>query len=526
MTNKLKRSHYCGAISEANIKEEATVMGWVQRIRDMGGIIVVDLRDKAGILQVVFDVQYVGEKTFNKVEELRNEFVIAVSGKIRPRDEETYNPNIPTGTVELRAENLEILSRSKPLPFPVEDNINVREEVRFTHRYLDLRRPKLYKNLALRHETVKAIRYYLESNDFMEVETPILTKSTPEGARDYLVPSRIHEGKFYALPQSPQIFKQLLMVSGIDKYYQLAKCFRDEDLRADRQPEFTQIDIELSFVDQEDVLNYMESLFKYVFSQVMMIEYKKDFPRISYQEAMDLYGTDKPDIRFDMKIVDLSHIAKDCGFKVFRSAIEKGGAVRALNIQGGNSLSRNEIDYLTELAIDYGAQGMAWIGIEDDGSLRTLLTKFLTKEEVESIIETVKGEPGDLIIFCADQLPVVYRTLGNLRLHIADKLGLRKKDQFEFLIVTDFPLLEWSEEEERYVAMHHPFTMPVEVDKFLKGEDLDKIRAKSYDFVLNGVELGSGSIRIHRQDVQEKMFEVLGLSKEEIEERFGFILEA
>ncbi|HLS52964.1 MAG TPA: aspartate--tRNA ligase, partial [Tissierellaceae bacterium] len=283
MTNKLKRSHYCGAISEANIKEEATVMGWVQRIRDMGGIIFVDLRDKAGILQVVFDVQYVGEKTFNKVEELRNEFVIAVSGKIRPRDEETYNPNIPTGTVELRAENLEILSRSKPLPFPVEDNINVREEVRFTHRYLDLRRPKLYKNLALRHETVKAIRYYLESNDFMEVETPILTKSTPEGARDYLVPSRIHEGKFYALPQSPQIFKQLLMVSGIDKYYQLAKCFRDEDLRADRQPEFTQIDIELSFVDQEDVLNYMESLFKYVFSQVMMIEYKKDFPRISYQ---------------------------------------------------------------------------------------------------------------------------------------------------------------------------------------------------------------------------------------------------
>lgn len=522
----LLRSHYCGRINEDDIGKKATVMGWVQRTRDMGGVIFVDLRDRTGILQVVFNEDDLSKKLFSEVENLRNEYVVAVNGIIEKRDEETYNPNIPTGTVELRGEELEILSKSRSLPFPVEDNINVREELRLKHRYLDLRRPVLYNNLHLRHKTVKAIRRYLEDREFLEVETPILTKSTPEGARDYLVPSRVHPGKFYALPQSPQIFKQLLMVSGVDKYYQVARCFRDEDLRADRQPEFTQVDIEMSFVNQEQVLNYLEGLFKYVFSEVMGIEYTGDFPRMTYQEAMDLYGSDKPDLRFGLPIVDLSNIAKDCGFKVFRSAVDNGGAVRAINIKGGNAFSRNEIDDLTNKAISYGAKGMAWIGIEPNGELRTLLTKFLKESEVNAILKAVKAEPGDLIIFCADELSVVYKTLGNLRLDIGDKLGLRNKDDFKFLIVTDFPLLEWSEEEERYVAMHHPFTMPAEVDKFLKGEDLGNINAMSYDFVLNGVELGSGSIRIHRSDIQQKMFEVLGLSSEDIEDRFGFVIEA
>lgn len=520
------RSHHCGKIREDDIGKKGTVVGWVQRTRDMGGVIFLDLRDNTGILQVVFNEAELSEELFDIAEGLRSEYVVLARGRIEKRDEDTYNPNIPTGTVELRAEELEVLSRSKTLPFPIEDNINVREELRLKHRYLDLRRPELYQNMKLRHQVVKSIRRYLEDADFMEVETPILTKSTPEGARDYLVPSRVHPGKFYALPQSPQIFKQLLMVSGFDRYYQIARCFRDEDLRADRQPEFTQVDMELSFVSQEEVLVHLEGLFKSVFSQVMGIDYSEPFPRMTYQEAMDLYGSDKPDIRFGMEIVDLSDIAKECGFKVFRGAVEDGGAVRAINIKGGNSFSRNEIDDLTNKAVSYGAQGMAWIGIEPNGDLRTLLTKFLNESDVKSILERVKAEPGDLIIFCADKLPVIYRTLGNLRLDIGHRLGLRSKDEFKFLIVTDFPLFEWSEEEERYVAMHHPFTMPVEVDKFLKGEDLEHINAMSYDFVLNGVELGSGSIRIHRRDIQQKMFEILGLSDEDIIERFGFIIEA
>ncbi len=526
MISQEKRSHFCGLLSEEDIGKRAIVMGWVQRVRDMGGVLFVDLRDKTGLLQLVFNIEKTGEEIFALAESLRSEFVVKVDGLIEQRDEETYNPKIPTGKVELRAEALEILSKSKTIPFPIEDDINVNEEIRFTHRYLDLRRPKLYNNLALRHNTSKFIRRYLDDNGFMEVETPILTKSTPEGARDYLVPSRIHEGKFYALPQSPQIFKQLLMVSGIDRYYQVARCFRDEDLRADRQPEFTQVDIEMSFVDQEDVLSYLESMFKKVFSQVMNIDFNEPFPRLTYQEAMDLYGSDKPDIRFDMKIVELSHIAKDCGFKVFKNAVDKGGAVRALNIKGGNSFTRNEIDELTKFAINNGSQGMAWIAIEENGNLRTILDKFLSPNEVKEIIETTKAEAGDLIIFSADKLDIVYKTLGNLRLFIGDKLGLRKKDDYKFLIVTDFPLLEWSEEEGRYIAMHHPFTMPAHVDKFLKGEGLDTMNAKSYDFVLNGIELGSGSIRIHRDDLQKKMFEVLGLSQKDIEERFGFIIEA
>lgn len=522
----LYRTDYCASLRDADIGKKSTVTGWVQRTRDMGGIIFLDLRDKTGILQVVFDLQDIGEEMFLDVENLRNEYVVKVQGVIRKRDEETYNPNIPTGTIELKATDLEILSKSKTLPFPVEDYINVKEELRLKYRYLDLRRPHLYDNLALRHKTTKAIRRYLDDMDFMEVETPILTKSTPEGARDYLVPSRMEQGKFYALPQSPQIFKQLLMVSGVDRYYQIARCFRDEDLRADRQPEFTQVDMELSFVNQEDVLNYLEGLFKHIFSQVMDMDFKEKFPRITYQKAMDLYGSDKPDLRFGMEIVDLSDIAKKCGFKVFRNVVDQGGAVRALNIKGGNSFSRNEIDELTDKATSYGAKGMAWIAIEPDGNLRTLLTKFLSESEVKEIIETCKSEPGDLIIFCADELPVVYKTLGGLRLDIGDKLGLRNKGDYKFLIVTDFPLLEWSEEENRYIAMHHPFTMPADVDEFMKKEDLSNMNAMSYDFVLNGIELGSGSIRIHRSDIQQRMFEALGFNKEEIEERFGFMIEA
>lgn len=522
----LLRTHYCGSLKDDDIGIQSTVTGWVQHSRDMGGVIFLDLRDKTGLLQIVFDLKDVGEEMFLTAEGLRNEYVVKIRGEIRERDKETYNPNIPTGTIELKAEELEILSRSKTLPFPIEDYTNVNEELRLKYRYLDLRRPSLFDNLSLRHRTTKSIRDYLDKNGFLEVETPILTKSTPEGARDYLVPSRIEQGKFYALPQSPQIFKQLLMVGGVDRYYQIARCFRDEDLRADRQPEFTQLDLEMSFVSQEGILNYLEGLFKNIFVEVMEIDFKDKFPRMTYQEAMDQYGSDKPDLRFGMKIVDLTHIAQKCDFKVFRSVADKGGAVRALNIKGGDSFSRNEIDELTDKAISYGAKGMAWIAIEPNGDLRTLLNKFLTESEITEIIHDCKSEPGDLIIFCADELPIVYKTLGNLRLDIGDKLGLRKKDDYKFLIVTDFPLLEWSEEENRYVAMHHPFTMPADVDKFMRDEDLAIMNAKSYDFVLNGIELGSGSIRIHRSDIQQKMFEVLGFTDEEIRQRFGFMIDA
>jgi len=522
----LIRSHYCGRIGEEDIDKSSTLMGWVHRTRDMGGIIFVDLRDRTGISQIVFDSNDIDEEDFRTIERIRSEYVIGVKGVIRERDEETYNPRIPTGTVELKAEEFEILSKSKPLPFEIEDSSNVREELRLKHRYLELRDPKLYNNLVLKHNTVKSIRKYLEDREFLDVETPILTKSTPEGARDYLVPSRIQTGSFYALPQSPQIFKQLLMASGIDRYYQIARCFRDEDLRSDRQPEFTQVDMELSFVSQEEVLGYLEEMFKNIFYQVLDIKIEEKFPRLTYKEAIDLYGTDKPDIRFEMPIVDLTDIAAKCNFKVFRNVVDNGGLVRALNIKGGNSFTRNEIDILTEDAISYGAEGMAWIGIGEDGELRSVLTKFFEKEEIDNILDRVKAEPGDLIIFCADSPDIVYRTLGNLRLDIGDKLGLRDKDEYKFLIVTDFPLLQWNSEEQRYVAMHHPFTMPALEDLDLLESEPEKVKAQAYDIVLNGVELGSGSIRIHKEDIQEKMFQVLGFSKEKIEERFGFILES
>lgn len=520
------RSHYCGRVKESDIKQQATAMGWVQTSRDMGGIIFIDLRDKTGVLQVVFDYQNFDEDQYKLIESLRSEYVIAVRGMIKERDEETYNPKIPTGTVELRAEAFEILSKSKALPFPIDDHVDVRESLRLEYRYLDLRRPKMFQNFLLRNKTLKSVRNYLEDHEFMEVETPILTKSTPEGARDYLVPSRVHPGEFYALPQSPQVFKQLLMVSGFDRYYQVARCFRDEDLRADRQPEFTQVDFEMSFLSKEEILNILEDLFKRVFKEVLGMDFKEPFPRMTYQEAMDSYASDKPDIRFGMKIVDVTEEVSASSFKVFTDALKSGGRVRSINIKGGNVLTRTEIEDLTNKAISYGAKGMAWIGIDEDLNLRTILTKYFSEEDMEALLEKMEVEPGDFLIFCADKLEVIYKTLGSLRLDIGDMFGLRKKDDFKFLMVVDFPLFEYSEEEGRYVAMHHPFTMPVAEDIDKMETDPLSVKAESYDVVLNGVELGSGSLRIYRPDIQEKMFQLLGISREEIKRRFGHIIKA
>ncbi len=521
----MERDRYCGRVTEEDIDKNLCFMGWVQNIRDMGGIIFLDLRDKTGILQVVCDAENLDSQSFKDVEAIRNEYVIAVKGDIRKRDVDTYNDKLPTGTIELKAMEVEILSKAKTLPFQIEENINLREELRLKHRYLDLRKPSLYNNLVLRHSTLKSIRSFLEEREFLEVETPILTKSTPEGARDFLVPSRLHKGSFYALPQSPQIFKQLLMTSGIDRYYQVAKCFRDEDLRSDRQPEFTQVDLELSFTTEEEILVYLEEMFKEIFKDVLDIDIKEDFRRITYRDAMDLYGSDKPDIRFGMEMVDLSDILADTDFKVFKDALKKG-KVKAINIEGGNSFSRAEIDDLTERAIEYGAKGMAWIALDNDGEIRSILTKYFSQETMKDLLEKMEAKAGDLIVFSADTIDIVNKTLGGLRLDVADKLGLRKKEEFKFLIVTDFPLFEWSKEQNRLVSMHHPFTMMNKEDIPLLDTDPAKVRAKSYDVVLNGVELGSGSLRIHESHIQKKMFEVLGLSQEDIEERFGFILEA
>lgn len=520
------RSHYCGRVRESDIDSKATAMGWVQTSRDMGGVIFVDLRDKSGVLQVVFDLQNFTEEQFRSIERLRSEYIIAVTGTIRERDAETYNPKIPTGTVELMAEKFEILSEANPLPFPIDDNVEVREDLRLKYRYLDLRRPKMYQNFLLRNKTLKSIRSFLEEHEFMEVETPILTKSTPEGARDYLVPSRAHLGEFYALPQSPQVFKQLLMAAGFDKYYQIARCFRDEDLRADRQPEFTQVDLEVSFLSKEEILDSLEDLFKKVFKDVLQIDFKEPFPRMTYQEAMDSYGSDKPDLRFGMKIVDVTSEVKNSGFKVFTDTLKSGGVVRSINIKGGNALPRTEIEELTEKAISYGAKGMAWIGIDENRNLRTILTKYFSEEDMEALLQKMAVEPGDFLIFCADTLEIVCKTLGQLRLDIADKFGLRRKNDFKFLMVVDFPLFEYSEDEDRYVAMHHPFTMPAPEDLSKMDTDPLSIRAESYDVVLNGIELGSGSLRIYRPDIQEKMFKLLGISDEEIDLRFGHILQA
>ena len=500
--------------------------GWVQSKRDMGGVIFIDLRDREGTLQVVFNRVNLSEAAFHAAETLKNESVIAAGGLLAVRDEETYNPRLQTGTIELRADTLEVLSEAASLPFPVDDFSAVREELRLKYRYLDLRRPSMLRSLRFHHQVAAAARRYLDADGFIEVETPMLTKSTPEGARDYLVPSRVHPGSFYALPQSPQIFKQLLMVGGVDKYYQVARCFRDEDLRADRQPEFTQVDMELSFVEQEDILRHLEKLFKTIFRETMGSELSKPFPRLTWKEAMDVYGSDKPDLRFGLPIVDVTDIAAKCRFSVFRRAADRGGVVRAVNVKGKADFTRTEIEDLTDRAMGYGAKGMAWIAVRPDGELYSILTKYFEKDEMDALLRRVNAEPGDFILFSADTLSTVRRVLGGLRLDLGDRLGLRRKNDFRFLIVTDFPQFEYSEEEGRYLAMHHPFTMPYEEDIPYLLTDPERVRAQAYDVVLNGVELGSGSIRIHRPDVQQKMFEALGFTDRQIEERFGFIVNA
>lgn len=522
----MKRTSYCGALRETNVNQIHTVMGWVQNKRDMGGVIFIDLRDREGILQVVFDGRNLTPAAFAAAEALKLESVIAVEGPLRIRGEETYNPKLVTGTIELAAKKLEVLSEAAALPFSMSEAGNVREELRLQYRFLDLRRPKRLNNLKFRHRLTKLIHDYLDGQGFLQVETPMLTKSTPEGARDYLVPSRVHQGMFYALPQSPQIFKQLLMVGGVDKYYQIARCFRDEDLRADRQPEFTQVDMELSFVDQEDILEHLEKMFKHLFREALGVEFQEPFPRLTWQQAMDRYGSDKPDLRFGLPIVDLTQQLKGCGFSVFRKAIDEGGMVRAVNVKGHGNFTRSAIEELTEKALKLGAKGMAWIALKDDGEPYSILTKYFSQEEFQSLLDAVDGKPGDFILFCADQFSTVCRTLGGLRLELADMLGLRKPGDYRFLIVTDFPEFEYSQEEGRYLATHHPFTMPYPEDIPYLISDPARVRAQAYDVVLNGVELGSGSMRIHQKDVQRKMFEALGFSEEQIQERFGFMVNA
>ena len=522
----MKRTEYCGAFREKDIGKSVTVMGWVQTKRDMGGVIFVDLRDREGILQVVFNVQALTSEDFSIAERLRSETVICVSGEIRLRDDDTRNPRLKTGTIELAAHQIKVISESEPVPFSIEEGVKVREDLRLKYRYLDIRRPEMLENLRYRHQVSRAVREYLDNEGFIEVETPILTKSTPEGARDYLVPSRVYPGTFYALPQSPQIFKQLLMVGGIDKYYQIARCFRDEDLRADRQPEFTQVDMEMSFVEQEDILQHLEKLFKYIFKTIKANELIEPFPRLTWHEAMDRYGSDKPDLRFDLPITDLTELMRHCGFSVFRTAVEHGGMVRAINVKGCADWSRSTIEDLTQRALSFGAKGMAWIAIKEDGELYSVLTKYFTQEEMSSLLEAVDGKPGDIILFCADKYDVVCRTLGGLRNYLADLLELRSADDYMFLFVTGFPQFEYSEEEKRYIATHHPFTMPYPEDVPYLTSDPASVRSQAYDVVLNGIELGSGSIRIHKQELQQKMFEALGFTPEEARERFGFMIDA
>ena len=522
----MKRTEYCGLLRESHMGRRLTVMGWAKNKRDMGGVIFIDLRDREGTLQVVLDARNLSPQDFAAAERIRLESVLAVTGIVRVRDKETYNPKLVTGTIEVAADSLEILSEADPLPFALEGAENVREDLRLRYRFLDLRRPQMLRSLRFRAKLVRTVEEYLDEAGFIQVETPMLTKSTPEGARDYLVPSRVHPGQFYALPQSPQIFKQLLMVGGIDKYYQIARCFRDEDLRADRQPEFTQVDMELSFVEQEDILEHLESLFKSIFHSMMGREVGCDFPRIPWRESMDRYGSDKPDLRFDLPIIDLTDLAAACSFSVFRKACDGGGMVRAINVKGQAEFTRTVIEDLTRKALAYGAKGMAWIAWRPDGEIYSILTKYFSEKEMETLLERMDARPGDFILFCADRFDVVCRTLGGLRQDLADLLNLRRPGDYRFAIVTDFPQFEWSEEEGRYLAMHHPFTMPYPEDLPYLLTDPGRVRAQAYDVVLNGVELGSGSIRIHCQEIQKQMFTALGFSDEAIRERFGFMVNA
>lgn len=521
----LKRSHRCTELSKANADTQVTVMGWVQKRRNLGSLIFVDLRDRSGLLQIVFDEKDIGTQGFEKAGKLRSEFVIAVVGKVEPRAG-AVNENLATGEIEIRATELRILSESETPPFPIEEGIQTKDELRLKHRYLDLRRPNLQRNLMLRSKVATSARQFLAEEGFLEIETPILIKSTPEGARDYLVPSRIHPGNFYALPQSPQLFKQLLMCSGYDRYFQIAKCFRDEDLRADRQPEFTQIDMELSFVDIDDVIDVNERLLAHIFKEAIGIEVPLPIPRMTWQEAMDRYGSDKPDTRFGMELKDVSEVVKDCGFGVFTGALAAGGSVRGINAQGQGHMPRKKIDALVEFAKGYGAKGLAYLVINEDGSYKSSFAKFLTEDTLKELVDALEGKPGDLLLFAADKNKVVWDVLGALRLEIAKNLGLLNKDEYKFLWITEFPLLEYSEEQGRFVAMHHPFTMPMEEDLDKLDTDPGAVRAKAYDITLNGNEIGGGSVRIFQNDVQSKMFEVLGFTKEQAQERFGFLLNA
>ena len=521
----LKRTHRCAELNAGNVGEEVTVMGWVQKSRNKGGIIFVDLRDRSGLLQIIFEEADAGIENFEKAEKLRSEFVVAVVGKVERRAG-GVNTSMATGEIEIRAKELRILSESETPPFPIEENSKTKEDLRLKYRYLDLRRPDLQRNLMMRSKAAKVIRNFLDEEGFLEIETPILGKSTPEGARDYLVPSRVHPGNFYGLPQSPQLFKQLLMCSGYDRYFQIAKCFRDEDLRADRQPEFTQIDMELSFVDVDDVIDINERLLARLFKEIIGLDVQLPIQRMTWQEAMDRYGSDKPDTRFGMELQDVSDVVKDCEFVVFKGALEDGGSVRGLNAKGQGAMPRKKIDALVKFAKDYGAKGLAYIAIQEDGTIKSSFAKFMKDEEMTALIQAMGGENGDLLLFAADKNSVVYNVLGALRLELADKMDLIDKSKFNFLWVTEFPLLEWNEEENRYTAMHHPFTMPMEEDLQYLDSDPGRVRAKAYDIVLNGTEIGGGSVRIFQNHVQEKMFEVLGFEKEDAYERFGFLLNA
>ena len=521
----LKRSHRCAELSKANIGETVTVMGWVQKNRNKGGIVFVDLRDRSGILQLIFENGSVSEEDFEKAGRLRSEFVIAAVGTVEARSG-AVNENLATGEIEIRVKELRVLSEAETPPFPIEENSKTKEELRLKYRYLDLRRPDLQRNLMMRSKVATLTRQFLADEGFLEIETPILVGSTPEGARDYLVPSRVHRGCFYALPQSPQIFKQLLMCSGYDRYFQIAKCFRDEDLRADRQPEFTQIDMELSFVDVDDVIEVNERLLARIFKDVLNVEVPLPIERMTWQEAMDRFGSDKPDTRFGMELVDVSETVKDCEFVVFKGALENGGSVRGINAKGQGAMPRKKIDKLVDFAKDFGAKGLAYVAIQEDGSIKSSFAKFMTEDGMKALIEAMGGENGDLLLFAADKNKVVWDVLGNLRLEIARQLDLLKKDEFKFLWVTEFPLLEWNDEQERYQAMHHPFTMPMDEDLHLLDIDPGKVRAKAYDIVLNGTELGGGSVRIFNNDIQNKMFEMLGFTPEQAQEQFGFLLNA
>ena len=521
----LKRSHRCAELNSSHIGETVTVMGWVQKNRNKGGLVFVDVRDRSGIVQVVFEEGSVSSELIEKAGSLRAEYVVAVVGKVAKRSG-AVNENIATGDIEILPTELRILSEAETPPFPIEENSKTKEEVRLKNRVLDLRRPDLQRNLIMRSQVATLTRQFLAEEGFLEIETPMLIKSTPEGARDYLVPSRVHPGSFYALPQSPQIFKQLLMCAGYDRYFQIVKCFRDEDLRADRQPEFTQIDMELSFVDVDDVIDVNERLLAKVFKEILGVEVSLPIQRMTWQEAMDRFGSDKPDIRFGMELTDVSEVVKDCEFVVFKNALEQGGSVRGINAKGQGAMPRKKIDKLVDFAKGYGAKGLAYIAIQEDGTMKSSFAKFMSEEEMTALVNAMGGENGDLLLFAADCNKVVWDILGNLRLEIARQLELLDKSEYKFLWVTEFPLLEWNEEAGRYTAMHHPFTMPMEEDLHLIDTEPGKVRAKAYDIVLNGTELGGGSVRIFNQEIQNKMFEVLGFTKEQAEEQFGFLLNA